>query len=70
LDPFCCLDRWDNVCVDEAMELCGGLCGGSEGPVVIVPTMGQWGIIFASIILGIIGIVAIIRERNLNKYFE
>jgi len=42
----------------------------SAGPTVIVPTMTQWGIIFASIILGAIGIVAIIREKNMDRYFK
>lgn len=48
-------------------------CGEEEppaGPIVIVPTMTQWGIIFASIVLGAIGIVAIIRERNIEKYMD
>lgn len=40
------------------------------GPTVVVPTMNQWGIIFASIILGAIGIVALIREKNMGKYFD
>jgi len=42
----------------------------SPGPVVTVPTMNQWGIIFASIILGVIGIVAIIREKDMDKYLN
>ncbi len=39
-------------------------------PTVIVSTMGQWGIIFASIVLGAIGIVAIIREKNMGRYMD
>ena len=42
-------------------------CG---GPVTIVPTMGQWGIILASIVLGTIGVIAIIRERNLKEHIS
>ena len=48
-----------NPCVEPA-----------PGPTVIVPTMNQWGIIFASIFLGVIGIVAIIREKNMGRYFD
>lgn len=69
-DPFCCFFEWDAQCVGEAEELCGTLCGGSGGPVVIVPTMGQWGMIFASIILGLIGIFALIREKKINQYLD
>jgi len=53
---------------------CGEItCSESEppaGPTVIIPTMNQWGIIFASIVLGAIGIVAIIREKNFSKFTD
>lgn len=29
-DPYCCDTAWDEYCVDEAEQLCGG-CGGSSG---------------------------------------
>ena len=51
---------------DTPCSWCGTFCADecpapAPGPTVIVPTMTQWGIIFASIFLGVIGIVAIIR---------
>ena len=56
----------DSTCVEIT-------CGEPEppaGPSFIVPTMGQWGMILASIILGAIGILGIMREKNLNKYIN
>ena len=44
---------------------CGTVCADScptTGPVTIIPTMGQWGMIFASIILGIFAVVALRRR--------
>lgn len=79
----CCIDGGDE-CVVMAAQGCDGdsvylgddtvceenSCSSDPGPTVIVPTMNQWGIIFASIFLGAIGIVAIIREKNLDKYLD
>ena len=76
IDPFCCNISWDNICVDEAVQYCGDLCQDSGipeepgEPIVIVPTMGQWGMIFAGLLLGFIGIVALPRERKINRYFD
>ena len=42
----------------------------TEGPIAVVPTMGQWGIIFASILLGVFGVLAILREKKLGIYFR
>jgi len=58
---------------EDPCSWCGTFCADecpSEEPAVIIPTMGQWGIIFASILLGAIGIVAIIRERNMGRYMD
>ncbi len=30
-DPFCCASSWDGTCIDEADEICGGICGGGGG---------------------------------------
>jgi hypothetical protein len=27
VDPFCCNNQWDSFCVNEAVSLCGDLCG-------------------------------------------
>jgi len=68
-DAFCCLSVWDELCQSEAEELCGNLCSAeSPGPAVVVPTMNQWGIIFTSILLGVIGIFVIRREENLQEF--
>ena len=70
VDGFCCIVNWDDKCASEAQELCGSLCSEPAGPVTIVPTMGQWGMILATIILGATGVFAIVRERNLNRYIK
>ena len=31
-DPFCCAETWDQVCADQAADLCSDLCGGGGGP--------------------------------------
>jgi len=63
VDDLCCQSDWDSLCVQEAEELCGNECvEPPSGPVVIIPTMGQWGMIFASIILGIFAVFAIRRR--------
>lgn len=62
-DAFCCFVEWDNICVEEAQDLCGGLCEIS-GPVAIVPTMGQWGMVIASILLGFFGIIRLWRIKD------
>jgi hypothetical protein len=31
VDPFCCDTAWDGICADEAVSLCGDLCGGGGG---------------------------------------
>ena len=52
---------------------CGTFCADScpaTGPVSVVPTMNQWGMIFAGLALGIIGIFAVSRERKINRYFD
>ena len=70
-DPYCCFIEWDGQCVFETESLCGNLCtGGPSGPIAVVPTMGQWGIIFASILLGAFGVIAILREEKLGNYFR
>lgn len=30
IDPFCCREYWDQICADEALDLCGG-CGSPSG---------------------------------------
>ena len=30
-DPFCCDTQWDQICADEAADMCGALCGGGGG---------------------------------------
>lgn len=63
IDPFCCFVEWDNICVEEAEDLCGDLCAVS-GPVAVVPTMGQWGMVIASIILGFFAVIRLWRIRD------
>jgi len=38
--------------------------GPTPGPLVIVPTMGQWGMIIATILLGFFAIVALRKRRE------
>ena len=54
----------DSLCAEgEICELATGNCIElPSGPIVIIPTMGQWGMIFASIILGIFAVVALRRR--------
>jgi hypothetical protein len=30
-DDYCCSTSWDATCVDEADQICGGICGGGGG---------------------------------------
>jgi len=54
-----CLN-WDFVTGDnEQLEECKA---SPSGPIAIIPTMGQWGMIFATIILGIFAVVALRRR--------
>jgi len=65
-EAFCCLVFWDDTCVDKAEQLCGNLCSGeTPGPQVIVPTMGQWGIIISIALLGFFA-VFVLRKRKHN----
>ncbi len=32
IDPYCCDNQWDDVCVGEADQYCSGGCGGTGGP--------------------------------------
>ena len=32
IDPFCCNNTWDGICVNEALELCGNCGGPGAGP--------------------------------------
>ena len=46
-------------------EWCGDFCADScptTGPATIIPTMGQWGMIIASILLGFFAVFAIRRR--------
>ncbi len=63
IDPYCCIFEWDSICVDEANELCGEIC---QGPTVLVPTLGEWGIILSAILLGISGIFALRNGKSLR----
>jgi hypothetical protein len=31
-DPFCCQTAWDTICVNEAVSMCGIVCGGGACP--------------------------------------
>ena len=62
VDSFCCHVSWDGLCVEEATDLCGSEC--VAGPVVIIPTMGQWGMIFATIILGMFAVIRLRRKAS------
>ena len=31
MDPFCCVDTWDDLCAGEAASSCGFSCGGATG---------------------------------------
>ena len=48
-----------------ACSWCGTFCADScptTGPVTIIPTMGQWGMIIATILLGFFAVFAIRRR--------
>ena len=74
-DPDCevvenCDTHPDPDCFDRVCEaaVCGFVATGdpsceSAGPVAIIPTMGQWGMIIAAVFLGIF---AIIRLRSIK----
>ena len=67
-DAFCCLVFWDNQCVDEAQQLCGSLCpGGTPGPQFVVPTMGQWGMITVTVLLGFFAVITLRRKKQDNS---
>jgi len=42
------------------------VCGEAppSGPIVIIPTMGQWGMIFAAIILGMFAVIRLRRKAS------
>ena len=66
-DGFCCLVDWDSICISEAESLCGNLCsGGPSGPIAVVPTMGQWGMIISTVLLGFFAVIALRRKREHN----
>ncbi len=31
VDPFCCNNSWDNLCVNQVQSVCGQSCGGGDG---------------------------------------
>lgn len=39
MDPYCCEQMWDNICVDEAQQYCGADCGCTPQ---CVTSDGQW----------------------------
>ena len=46
----------------DGIAFCGDEPEPPSGPLVIIPTMGQWGMIFASIILGVFAVIALRRR--------
>ena len=66
-DDFCCEDSWDLQCTGEAQEfceVCGGSGGPTSGPIAIVPTLSQWGMIFMSLFLVAFAVYAIRRRTE------
>ena len=53
-------------CVESPLEEQPDSCSETEtaGPTVIVPTMSQWGMIFASLILGIAAVITLRRRTE------
>jgi len=39
-------------------------CRGDGGPLVIIPTMTEWGMIFATIILGMFAVLRLRRKAS------
>lgn len=35
IDPFCCVDTWDDLCAAEAANICGSSCGGATGSCLL-----------------------------------
>ncbi len=65
IDPYCCIFEWDDICVDEANELCGDLCPDiPQGPIVIVPTLNEWGLIFTALIIGIYAVLRLKTKKG------
>jgi len=51
--------------VDEANELCGDLCPDiPQGPIVIVPTLNEWGLIFTALIIGIYAVIRLKTKKG------
>ena len=64
-EAFCCLVFWDDSCVEKAQQLCGSTCNGeTPGPQVIVPTMGQWGVVITTILLGIFALIELRKRKQ------
>ena len=61
----CAIGAESNPSSTDACSWCGTFCADScptTGPVTIIPTMGQWGMIIATILLGFFAVFAIRRR--------
>lgn len=67
IDPYCCIFDWDEICVEEAFELCPQVCTSSGDPIVIVPTINQLGIIFLVVLMGVYSVFRLILIDNRYK---
>jgi hypothetical protein len=79
VDGACCLS--DGSCEDGTSLTCTADFQGADttcsnvecpqpepppGPTVIVPTMGQWGMIIASVVLGFFAVLRLLRMKDLE----
>jgi len=62
MSSSCCSTVWDGECAAEALESCDVCSVEESGPVTIIPTLGQWGMIIATILLGFFAVFAIRRR--------
>ena len=57
--------------MDEANELCGDLCPDiPQGPIVIVPTLNEWGLIFTALLIGIYAVIRLKTKKGYEAEFK
>jgi hypothetical protein len=62
-DLYCCDIQWDQICADQANDLCE-VCREPVRPVRNVPAMSEWGMIAFAGILGLVGFFYVFTKRK------
>lgn len=62
-DPFCCDQEWDEICVNEALDVCT-VCGG--GSALAIPAASNWGLaaLSGALLAGGMALLALRRQKR------